>query len=135
MQWTRDQTNRLIKVLPESRLHSTLVNVENSELDNNPSALETFLPITPFHEAHVDVVIQLSGPTVEAITGTVPVIVIPTVPFTVTSGNIFDTTGDDMSEHKVPLYYVEVGDKQEEFVDELWSYSRYKTSNERNEHV
>ena len=40
-----------------------------------------------------------------------------------------------MSEQKVPLYSGEVGDKQEEFIDALWSYYRYKTSNERNGHV
>ena len=135
MQWTRDQSNRLIKVSPDNHLHSTLANLENSELDNNLRNLETILPINLFDEEPVDVLLQLGGPTAEVITSTTPVVVVPTVPFTVTSESIFENSIDDMSEQKVPLYFGEVGDKQEEFVDALWSYFRYKNYNERNGHV
>ena len=135
MQWTRDLSNRLIKDSSDSQLKSTLANLEHSELDNNLRHLETILPITPFDEEPVDVFLQLGGPSAEAITRTTPVVVIPTVPFTVTSESVFDNSIDDMSEPKVLLYSGEFGDKQEEFVDALWSYFRYKTSNERNGHV
>ena len=132
MQWTRDQSNRLIKVSPDSHLNYTLANLEHSELDNNLRHLETILSITLFDEEPVDVFLQLGGPSAEVITGATHVVVIPIVPFTITSESIFDNSIDDMSEQKVPLYSGEVVDKQEEFVDALWSYFRYKTFNERN---